>query len=413
VAESDKGTSLEFTADGKFTARAKKGDSEQSISGTFTIDGKSLKFTTSKGTTEFSLEEYSATKLVTINDQKTRTVWVKADATADGVDKAKLVGVWVAEGSKGINKGSILVFTADGKVTVTVKMDKGSTVLKGTYTIEGQNVKTVWPATDKEPARTDIFAVEKLTAKELVTIDDQKNRDVFVKQDKVEISVEVDTTKLIGVWELNSAKGSTIEFHANGKITAKVKKDNEVASIEGTYTAEGTLVKLATAQGKSSFIIETLTAKELVTIDEKKTRETWTRVDGAATQDGLTKEEQKVLDLTNAERKKAGLEPLKVNAKLMALARDHSKNMAKQNKLDHTLDNKTPSQRMTDAGYNWSASAENIYWNATTPEQAVEGWMNSSGHKANILGKYTEIGIGLAKSDKGEPYWTQVFGTPR
>ena len=97
------------------------------------------------------------------------------------------------------------------------------------------------------------------------------------------------------------------------------------------------------------------------------------------TKDGLSKEEQQVLDLTNAERKKAGLEPLKPSAKLMALARDHSKNMAKQNKMDHTLDDKSPFDRMKDAGLHLQCSRENIAGNYATPEKVHRGLDESSG----------------------------------
>ena len=128
----------------------------------------------------------------------------------------------------------------------------------------------------------------------------------------------------------------------------------------------------------------------------------------------LSKEEQAVIDLTNAERKKAELPPLAPNAKLMAAARGHAANMAKQEKLEHTLDCKEPKDRVKDAGYKYSLIGENIAWNAKSPKEVVEGWMDSEPHKENILKKeFTEIGVTMAKSEKGEPYWVQVFGTPR
>jgi len=127
----------------------------------------------------------------------------------------------------------------------------------------------------------------------------------------------------------------------------------------------------------------------------------------------LTKEEQELIDLTNAERKKAGLKPLTANPQLMAAARGHAENMAKQEKLEHTLDDKTLADRAKAAGYEYGWIGENIAWNPETPKEAVEGWMNSEGHKANILkDEATEIGVAVAKSTKGERYWVQVFGKP-
>jgi uncharacterized protein YkwD len=88
--------------------------------------------------------------------------------------------------------------------------------------------------------------------------------------------------------------------------------------------------------------------------------------------------------------------------------------MAKQDKLAHELDGKNPGDRIKAAGYKYSVSGENVAWKYKTPKAVVEGWMDSTQHKMNILNKdYTEIGIGMAKNAKGERYWAQVFGTPK
>jgi uncharacterized protein YkwD len=127
----------------------------------------------------------------------------------------------------------------------------------------------------------------------------------------------------------------------------------------------------------------------------------------------LSAEEQKVVDLTNAERKKAALPPLKPNALLMKAARSHSENMAKQDKLAHELDGKGPETRLDDLGYKSSGIAENCAAGQRAPVEVVKSWMESEPHKANILGeKYTEIGVGLAKTTEGKTYWTLVFATP-
>lgn len=127
----------------------------------------------------------------------------------------------------------------------------------------------------------------------------------------------------------------------------------------------------------------------------------------------LSKEEQEVLDLTNKERKDACLPPVKPNEKLFKAARGHSANMARQDKLDHTLDNKDPGDRLKDAGYDFSSWAENVAKGQRTPAEAIETWIKSTdGHKENILSKHTEIGIGVARNADGTKYWTQVFATP-
>src|SRR5579871_6416930 len=81
----------------------------------------------------------------------------------------------------------------------------------------------------------------------------------------------------------------------------------------------------------------------------------------------LSENEQAVVDLTNAERKKAGLDPLKPNPKLFDAARSHVANMAKQDKLEHDLDGKTSADRVTAAGYVFARTGENIGWNYQTP----------------------------------------------
>ena len=127
----------------------------------------------------------------------------------------------------------------------------------------------------------------------------------------------------------------------------------------------------------------------------------------------LTEGEQAVLDATNAERKKEKLEPLTADPKLTESARAHAASMAKQSKLDHTLDDKTFEDRAKAAGYKYGALGENIAHNQPTPKEVVEAWMKSEGHHKNILNaEYTQIGVAVAKNDKGEPYWVQVFGAP-
>ncbi len=125
----------------------------------------------------------------------------------------------------------------------------------------------------------------------------------------------------------------------------------------------------------------------------------------------LTADEQAVIDRTNDERLTFALKPLKANPQLMEAARKHAENMAKQDKLEHVLDEKTPSDRTKAAGYKSGFVGENIAWNQKDAKEVLTGWMDSEGHRDNILKKeYTEIGVAVAKNAKGEPYWVQVFG---
>ncbi|MER6346013.1 CAP domain-containing protein [Streptomyces sp. NPDC001595] len=120
----------------------------------------------------------------------------------------------------------------------------------------------------------------------------------------------------------------------------------------------------------------------------------------------------RIVELVNAERAKAGCSPVKPNATLTKAAQAHSEDMAAHRNMSHTgSDGSSPGDRITRAGYIWSTYGENVAYGYSTPEQVMTGWMNSPGHKANILNcAFKEIGVGLAQPGS---YWTQDFGTAR
>ncbi|MFF9144646.1 CAP domain-containing protein [Streptomyces sp. NPDC014861] len=131
---------------------------------------------------------------------------------------------------------------------------------------------------------------------------------------------------------------------------------------------------------------------------------------GAQNDGGQSSAADEVISLVNAERAKAGCGPLTANATLARAAQGHSADMAARDYFDHTNpDGDGPGERVTAAGYPWSTYGENIAMGQTTAEQVMEGWMNSPGHRANILNcDFKEIGVGVHTD--GGPYWTQVFG---
>ena len=129
-----------------------------------------------------------------------------------------------------------------------------------------------------------------------------------------------------------------------------------------------------------------------------------------------TADEVKIFELTNAERKKKDGKPLALSVALSKLARAHSENMARQEKMEHKLDDKSPFDRMREAKYLYLAGGENIGMgeDGITIEQIMAAWMESADHRKNILApEYTEIGVGMAKNKKGDTYYTQVFAKPR
>jgi uncharacterized protein YkwD len=127
----------------------------------------------------------------------------------------------------------------------------------------------------------------------------------------------------------------------------------------------------------------------------------------------LTADEKMILKLINAEREKAGLEPLTPDPKLNRAARSHSLNMAKQSTLAHELDGKSAADRIKDCGYRLRTYGENCGVGSRTPAQAVQMWMNSPPHKENILKpEFNETGLGIATGKGGKKYYTQVFAVP-
>jgi uncharacterized protein YkwD len=124
----------------------------------------------------------------------------------------------------------------------------------------------------------------------------------------------------------------------------------------------------------------------------------------------VTSAEDEVIRLTNAERAKSGCPALRTDERLRTAARRHSGDMAAKNYFSHTAPNgSTFVERSRAAGYS-SPGAENIARGQPTAAAVVAGWMNSEGHRANILNcTLKAIGAGV-RFGPGGPWWTQVFG---
>ncbi|HDR4240418.1 TPA: serine protease [Bacillus anthracis] len=124
----------------------------------------------------------------------------------------------------------------------------------------------------------------------------------------------------------------------------------------------------------------------------------------------LSEFEQRVVELTNAERAKQGLPALKIDTELSKVARIKSEDMQKNNYFDHNSPiYGSPFDMMKKFGISYTSAGENIAQGQRTPEEVVQAWMNSAGHRANILNNgFTHIGVGYVESGN---YWTQQFIT--
>ncbi|MBC8560109.1 SafA/ExsA family spore coat assembly protein [Fumia xinanensis] len=118
--------------------------------------------------------------------------------------------------------------------------------------------------------------------------------------------------------------------------------------------------------------------------------------------------EQKVIDLVNEIRVQNGLRKFTANWELSRVARYKSQDMKDKKYFSHTSPTYgSPFDMMKSFGISYKTAGENIAYGYSTPEAVIKGWMNSEGHRKNILNpSFTQIGVGYVASGN---YWTQMF----
>ena len=119
-----------------------------------------------------------------------------------------------------------------------------------------------------------------------------------------------------------------------------------------------------------------------------------------------------VVALLNTERASRGLAPYAAHSQVIAAAQVHSDDMAGRNRMDHTgSDGSTAGDRLEAPGFQWGAYGENVAAGQPTAQQVVTSWMNSSGHRPQMLGNYEYVGVGVAAGANGTLYWTLVVAS--
>lgn len=126
---------------------------------------------------------------------------------------------------------------------------------------------------------------------------------------------------------------------------------------------------------------------------------------------GLSAIEMEVVRLVNIERQKEGLKPFTASSELSNVARKKSEDMARNNYFSHTSPTYgSPFDMMKSFGIKYNTAGENIAKGQLSAQSVVTGWMNSSGHRANIMNpSFNTIGVGHYKSSNGTNLWTQMF----
>lgn len=118
---------------------------------------------------------------------------------------------------------------------------------------------------------------------------------------------------------------------------------------------------------------------------------------------------EQVVELVNQERTKAGLSAVTLDQNIASAALVRAKEI--ETSFSHTRPNGSKfSTALTEQGVTFKGAGENIAWGQKSPEAVIQAWMNSEGHRANILNKnFTKIGVGYYQNAAGRNFWTQLF----
>ena len=135
------------------------------------------------------------------------------------------------------------------------------------------------------------------------------------------------------------------------------------------------------------------------------------KINNTTSSDSFLNFQKEVVRLVKVERAKVGLKELSFNIQLCDVATLKSQDMIDKNYFDHTSPTYgSPFDMMKKFNISYKAAGENIAMGQRTPAEVVEAWMNSKGHRENILNsKFTDLGVGIAKKSDGTLYWTQMF----
>ncbi|PBF62616.1 sporulation protein [Clostridioides difficile] len=130
-----------------------------------------------------------------------------------------------------------------------------------------------------------------------------------------------------------------------------------------------------------------------------------------STSESFSAYQKEVVDLVNIERAKAGLNPLTLDSSISNVATKKSQDMIDNNYFSHNSPTYgSPFDMLKKFGLSYKTAGENIAMGQKTPKEVVNAWMNSEGHRKNIMNpNFSKIGVGVAQKSGGSIYWTQIF----
>ncbi len=184
--------------------------------------------------------------------------------------------------------------------------------------------------------------------------------------------------------------------------TTEATTESTTQSVKPTYTTEAT-TESTTQSVKPTYTTEATTESTTQKVTETSTETTT----ASANVNSSTAKE--LLNLVNKARAENGLSALTLNSNLSAVAQKKAEDMKNNNYFSHTSPTYgSPFDMIKNAGINYKTAGENIAKGQKTAEAVFNAWMNSSGHRANILNsRFTQMGIGV--TDGSNKYWSQMF----
>lgn len=214
------------------------------------------------------------------------------------------------------------------------------------------------------------------------------------------------TMTAISTVGINSVMANNIKYDVtntqflNGKGFIKITTSNNINDIKQQLKNLGINIKNIDLNNCPDIIIPDNNTGSIIPDSNNQNSKPNTE------QSNFTKQ---VVKLVNEERAKAGLSALSIDNNITSAALTRAKEIEKS--FSHTRPNGSNfSSALTENNVKFLGSGENIAYGQTSPEQVMKGWMNSPGHRANILNpKFTKIGVGYYKNSKGISYWTQLF----
>ena len=276
--------------------------------------------------------------------------------------------------------------TVKPKLTTSTSSSSTSLVVNGVAISLGDSVSTL-KTKFGEPARIDksIYSFDYY----VYHTNDYKNFFMAGVQDNKVVAFYSDTCSF--------QIGDLTPSYSISKVNTLFKSSIASTATEASVTSNGLNYRLFFDQLGSKNLVGVLVSSVSLT---QKTR----------TATILSAEEKEIFDTCNSARVRNGLTPLTWSNKAATASRNHSKDMATNNYFSHiSLSGTTPGDRMTSAGISWRSCGENIIAGYTDGISANNGWLNSDGHRKNMLGSFTYLGVGGATGGSYGIYFTEGF----